>query len=197
MRGLRSAHRCCAIMVALIATAGCASSDGGERSGERSVSPRGNGHLIVRFTDERWTHGSVPDVGRCRECGGQGFSPPLRVSNVPAGANRLVIAFRDITAHELGGISNHGALSMETNGADEISVPSVDERTATLPASVAIAQNHGTRHRPAIGYLAPCACEGDHRYEVQVRAVSQGSEPGSDEQVLARGRLVLGTCCVY
>ncbi len=145
--------------------------------------------LQISLVDPAWQAGSVPMAGRCRECGGGGMSPTLRVVGVPTTATELEVAFRDLTAHSLGQPHQHGALRMATAGQTIVTVPAVRERTSTLPAGVSIARHHGGGPSPRIGYLAPCACDGNNRYEVLVTA-------RRGDTVLARGRLEIGSCCL-
>lgn len=144
--------------------------------------------LSIRFVDPAWTTGAVPLTGRCRECGGGGFSPALTVAGVPVEARSLEVTFLDLTAQGLNWPSHHGALGVVTDGATTVMVPSVRERTTSLPPGVVIARNHGSGHTPTIGYIAPCACDGNNLYVVRVTA-------RSGDRVLAKGETSLGHCC--
>lgn len=160
-------------------SAGCA--------GTRNATPTAT--LLVTCTDAAWTAGGIPPSGRCRECGGDGLSPALAVRGVPAGTRWLEVRFVDVTAQGLGWPHHHGTLRVAVSGDDTASVPSVRERSTSLPPGVTIAANHGSGHKPKVGYLAPCACDGNNRYVVTVSATDGQRE-------LARGRLELGHCCL-
>lgn len=145
--------------------------------------------LQVRAIDSAWTTGAVPPEGRCRECGGQGRSPALEVNGVPAGARWVEVRFIDVTARELGWPHFHGALRVAVAAGGKVIVPSVPERSANMPPGVTIAANHGSGHKPQLGYIAPCACDGNNRYMVTVTA-------GNGDGNLASGHLDLGHCCL-
>lgn len=165
-----------------LAVAACA----GTGAGSANTS---SGELEVRAADAAWTTGAIPRTGRCRECGGGGLSPALVVRNVPPTATALEVRFLDVTAQSLNWPHHHGTLRVATAGAETVIVAAVPERTTSLPLGMTIASDHGSGHRPKLGYLAPCACDGNNLYVVQVTAVNGG-------KTLARGRLELGHCCL-
>ena len=51
--------------------------------------------LRVTFTDPAWNGQAIPAGQQCRRFQGQGNTPALRVENIPAGANALLLAFND------------------------------------------------------------------------------------------------------
>ena len=172
------------ILCLAVLLAGCAGSSGSSR---RAAVP----DLVVAFVDADWGGDEIPVSGRCRNCGGQGRSPALRITGVPAGADEVVVAFNDLRVPDLSENGGHGTLAVETDGASEVVLPSVYEETMSLPPGVRSVHKHRcVRYGHQKGaYKAPCGCGSGNVYAAEVRAVRRD---GKDLVVLARGEILLG-----
>lgn len=134
-----------------------------------------------------WTGARVPQGQQCRLFGGNGGTPPLRVSGIPAGADDLVVAFDDLDYAPLSSGGGHGTIGFAHKGGASATLRAVPGMTASLPAGarvVAAAKSWGEYASP--GYLPPCSGGRGHRYQATVKAMKGGSE-------VARATIVIGT----
>lgn len=67
--------------------------------------------LEVVFADAAWDGKTVPAGQRCRWAGGNGATPPLRVTHIPAGANALLVEFSD-RSYVLMDHGGHGVIGL-------------------------------------------------------------------------------------
>jgi len=149
--------------------------------------------LTVRFADATWDGATIPRVGMCRRCGGEGMSPALLVAGVPTGAEALIVEFDDLSFEPLARFGGHGTLRVDCRGATEVRVPSVVEGTMSMPDGVRIERPHRAPVATPDGYLGPCACDGSRNlYQATVKAVVLDPSPKRDHRVLSVARLRLG-----
>lgn len=149
--------------------------------------------LTVRFIDAAWNGEVIPRVGMCRRCGGEGRSPALLVSDIPAGAEALIVEFDDLSFEPLARFGGHGTLRVDCRGAAEARVPSVVEGTLAMPDGVSVERSHRAPVATPDGYLGPCACDGSRNlYQATVRAVVLDPSPKREHRVLSVARLRLG-----
>ena len=169
----------------LTALAGCAGS--GQKA---QLDPRV--HLTVHFVDSGWDGQTVPAWGRCRDCGGEGLSPALRIGGLPPEATEVVVEFDDLSFLALSEDGGHGTLAIATGGLDEVVLPSVHEETMTLPQGVRCVRKHRCSpygHEPG-AFKAPCGCGNGNEYMATVMAL-RGR--GDDEVLLAKTEIALGS----
>jgi hypothetical protein len=65
--------------------------------------------LSISFNDPQWDGILVPKIGQCKNCGGGGLSPALKVKNIPKVADLLIVEFNDKTIPG-------GRISWQSNG---------------------------------------------------------------------------------
>ena len=147
--------------------------------------------LEVGFTDKSWDGKKVPDGQQCQKFEGHGRSPSLRVSNIPAAADLLVIEFSDRTYKPMdeGG---HGKIGYRIEaGAGEVDVPSVAGHTVDLPEGfLVVAEHKAPTWDKAGAYLPPCSGGQGNAYYLTVRAVHQ---MGDERHELASATLEMGS----
>jgi Raf kinase inhibitor-like YbhB/YbcL family protein len=111
----------------------------------------------MRVTSSAFQEGG--DIPAKFSCDGANTSPPLQISDVPAGAKALVLIADDPDAP--GGLFTHWAiwnLSPQTSNVAEGSAPS---------------GVHGTNDFGKSGYGGPCPPSGTHRYYFRVFALDR------------------------
>jgi hypothetical protein len=89
--------------------------------------------LNVTFDDPNWDGVKVPKVGQCKNCGGEGLSPALRIKNIPPDTGLIIIEFNDKSMPALSKGGGHGAVSFKVENKTEIIVPSIGEQTLIYP----------------------------------------------------------------
>jgi phosphatidylethanolamine-binding protein (PEBP) family uncharacterized protein len=142
------------------------------------------GELGLAFTAPEWTGGSVPGTGICTMHGGKGMSPAIKVTDIPAGTDRLVMKFTD---RDWGGEGAHGVVGIKVpQTATSITIPSFKGEVDALPAEIEKISIHQCRACAEGVYLGPCSGGGGHQYYVTISAES------ADGKSLADGKLVLG-----
>lgn len=141
--------------------------------------------LKVSFTDSTWNGSTVPDKGICKHRDGEGWSPALRISNIPAGAVKVELRFTDEDWDSEG---FHGVVAVKVPaGGTSVDVPSFEGETDKLPAGVESIRSHGCFECGSGVYLGPCSGGRDHAYTVYVYAMNAKGE------TLAKGELALGS----
>jgi len=171
-------------LIGLAVLAGCAGSQKSRRSAPGT-------DLSVSFVSSAWDGEEIPIIGRCRNCGGQGHSPALRIGRLPAGADEVVVEFNDLRIPDLASKGGHGTLAMGTRGRREVVLPSVPEETMSLPLGVRSVRQHQCVHfgHKAGAYKAPCGCGQGNEYVARVMAVRRD---GDRREVLAEAEIRLG-----
>jgi Raf kinase inhibitor-like YbhB/YbcL family protein len=125
-----------------------------------------NAEVAMRLSSSAFGH--EDDIPRRFTCDGDDVSPPLTVSDAPAGAAALVLVMDDPDAP--GGTWDHWV-------AYDIPV------TAQIPEGVASLGTAGTNSWGRTGYGGPCPPSGTHRYFFVVYAVDAtiGLPAGADK----------------
>lgn len=141
--------------------------------------------LSVSFVDPKWDGQKIPESGRCRSCGGKGFSPALMVRNIPQYTDTLIAEFNDKSA----GIF-HGAVRFRISQKSEFVIPSVQEQTLDLPQGVEIESEHRAPFGDRGAYMAPCGCGSEYVYEATILAIR--TEPSGQKWLLGKGKINLG-----
>lgn len=145
--------------------------------------------LAVSFVDSAWNGSGVPEIGRCRRCGGGGMSPALRIENLPPGTTSVVIEFNDRSYEPMSRHGGHGAVRVMARNVSAVTLPSFRENTDRLPAGVVVVRPHRAVGYGKGVYLAPCSCGSNNYYEAVVKAVAVRE---GRETVLATGKIELG-----
>ena len=91
-------------------------------------------------------------------CQGAGFSPPLSVTNIPAGTKSLAIIVHDPDAPHPGGVTHWVAWNLPLNG--------------VIPENYQ-GGKQGMNSDKKTGYKAICPPDGTHRYTFKVYALDE------------------------
>ncbi len=147
--------------------------------------------LIVAFADPAWTGDRIPDGQHCKKFGGEGATPPLKVSGIPAQANAIVVEFNDRSYQPLSSGGGHGKIGFVIEpGVGEAVLPAVPGGTKTMPEGAWLEKkNRATGAWSSPGYLPPCSGGRGNVYEAKVFAVVRD---GDDYDKIAEGKIRLG-----
>ena len=76
---------------------------------------------------------TIPKGQHCKKFGGKGATPPLRVSNIPAEADAIVVEFNDLDFQPLSKKGGHGKIGFEIEmGAGEAELVAVPGGTKKI-----------------------------------------------------------------
>ncbi len=147
--------------------------------------------LIVEFADPAWTGDRIPDGQHCKKFGGQGATPPLKVSGIPAKADAIVVEFNDRSYSPLSSDGGHGKIGFVIEpGVGEAILPAVPGGTKTMPEGAWLEKkNRATGAWSSPGYLPPCSGGRGNVYEAEVYAVVRD---GDEYDEIAEGKIRLG-----
>jgi len=122
-----------------------------------------------------WDGKRVPAGQHCTLQGGNGSTPPMRVSGVPEGAIWIVAYYNDKSYQPLSRKGGHGTIAYPVRGA-ETDLPAVPGMRSKLPGGARVIKpSRATGQFASPGYLAPCSNGRNNRYTVDLKAVdSQG-----------------------
>lgn len=142
-----------------------------------SLNAIGVAALEVSLADSGWTGTDLPEGQQCRRFGGKDpHAPALRVTNIPADADALILEFsdRDVARMDKGG---HGKVGYRLTGEEEAFIPAVPGHTEDLPARFFVVEMHrAPRWDVAGAYLPPCSGGRGNNYFIDVKAVKLGRD---------------------
>ena len=141
--------------------------------------------LSVDFVDPAWDGKNVPENKVCKKFDGNGSSPAIKISGLPAGTTAVEVSFSDDSYARMRN-GGHGVLRFRVaTGQSEVELPSVPGETEELPDGVTMVAAHkGVRGTPG-AYLAPCSGWNGNWYSAHVKALGSGG-------TLAEGNIKLG-----
>lgn len=150
--------------------------------------------MNASFTDPAWTGEAVPEGQQCQRFGGENpRSPSLKITNVPEGADAIVLEFSDRTYEQMNN-GGHGKVGYRISaGEGEVTVPSVPGHTMDLPEGFFVVQAHQAPNWDKAGaYLPPCSGGRGNEYGIDIKAVklSDGLEVS---EVLAETSIGMGS----
>ena len=150
--------------------------------------------MKVSFADSAWNGEKIPDGQQCSKFWGEGATPALRVENIPAGANAIIVEFNDRDYPPLSDDGGHGKIGFwVTEGSNNAVLPSVPGETDSLPTGSFVEEpNQATGSYAAPGYFPPCSGGNDHAYFAEVKAVRKMKGAGKTK-VLATAKIELGS----
>lgn len=130
----------------------------------------------ARLNGGGWDGVKVPAGQQCKKFGGEGSTPPLLVSGIPAGTERLVVEFNDLDYEPLSKDGGHGVVAFAHGGGSTARLTSVKGGTATMPAGVTlVAATRAPGDFASPGYLPPCSGGRNHVYSATVKAEKAGA----------------------
>ena len=148
--------------------------------------------LTVDMADPAWNGFQIPAGQQCSKFGGKGATPPLRIGNIPAGANAIIVEFNDRDFQPLSDDGGHGKIGFWiAKGAKSADLPAVPGETDDMPKGAFLEErNRATGSYATGGYLPPCSGGNGHVYFADIKAVNKVE--GEDTKVLAETRFLLG-----
>ncbi|WP_333855883.1 hypothetical protein, partial [Denitromonas sp.] len=155
--------------------------------------PSGFTQLDVAFASPAWNGKTIPSDSVCSNFGGQDISPALKVSNIPTGANAIIVQFNDRDYPPLSNGGGHGTIGYWVKGGESATLPAVKGFSADMPAGAFIeAPSYGKGAYRSPGYLAPCSGGKGHAYEAVVKAVYKAKTADEESRLLAETTFPLG-----
>lgn len=158
--------------------------------------PASHDKLKVEFAAKSgWNERVVPGTALChREQGISGATPTLHVTNIPAGANALIVEFNVENRHNLSYDGALGKVGFYHQGSEEAWLLPVKGETKTLPDYAFSAALHRVESIEATPYFPPCRILGvDLDYFALIYAVQiDDFEAPENRRILASGRIRLG-----
>ncbi|MDQ2091686.1 hypothetical protein [Marimonas arenosa] len=118
-----------------------------------------------------WDGKKVPAGQQCRLFGGNGSTPPMVVSGIPAGAVWIIAEFNDKSYSPLSSKGGHGIVAWPVKGSKTklFAVPGMKSR---LPGGARLVKAaRSTGKYASDGYLPPCSGGRGNRYAVDLKAV--------------------------
>ena len=148
--------------------------------------------LTVEFSDPAWNGNKIPKGQQCKKFKGNGATPALKVSNIPAGANAIIVEFNDASFNKLSYDGGHGKVGWKiAAGGGEAMLKPVPGGTDDLPEGTwLVKKNRATGAWTSPGYLPPCSGGRGNTYKAEVIAVRMDGDDIAEE--LAEGEITLG-----
>ena len=148
--------------------------------------------LTVDLTDPAWNGFQIPAGQQCSKFGGKGATPALRIGNIPAGANAIIVEFNDRDYQPLSDDGGHGKIGFRIKkGAKSADLPAVPGETDEMPKGAFLEErNRATGSYATGGYLPPCSGGRGHVYFADIKAVNKAE--GERPKVLVETRFLLG-----
>ncbi len=150
--------------------------------------------LKVSFADNSWDGQKIPKGQHCRKFGGNGSTPPLKIENIPAKANAIIVEFNDSSYRPLSYDGGHGKIGFWiAKGASVTTLRAVAGGTKVMPEGVfLVAKNRAGGKWYSEGYLPPCSGGRGNLYVAVVKAVAIKKGTDAPPTVLATGKINLG-----
>lgn len=118
-----------------------------------------------------WDGKKVPAGQQCSLFGGNGSTPPMTVSGIPAGAVWIIGEFNDKSYSPLSSKGGHGIVAWPVKGS-KAKLFAVPGMTAKLPNGARLIKAaRSTGKYASKGYLPPCSGGRGNRYAVDIKAI--------------------------
>ncbi|MCF3593439.1 hypothetical protein LZG00_05450 [Rhodobacteraceae bacterium LMO-12] len=119
-----------------------------------------------------WDGKSVPKGQQCTLHGGNGATPPMKVTGLPAGTVAILVEYDDKSYRPLSKNGGHGSLIYPAKG-NAANLPAVPGLSGKLPHGVKVHKPaRGTGKYASKGYLPPCSGGKGNKYTATLKAIS-------------------------
>lgn len=119
-----------------------------------------------------WDGKRVPAGQNCTLDGGQGSTPPMKLSGLPKGTVTIIVEYNDKSYAPLSSGGGHGVIGYPVRG-NSANLPAVLGLSAKLPGGVQVVKPARSTGRYASkGYLPPCSGGRGNNYSATIKAVS-------------------------
>jgi len=129
--------------------------------------------MKARLVDKAWDGETIPDGQQCSHQGGNGSTPALEISGIPAGTNEIAVAVSD-ESFPLMGNGGHGVLAFAIDNVRVVTLPPIPGETNDLPEGVRSLVPHQAtkkRYSPGTAYLPPCSGGLGNKYSITITAL--------------------------
>lgn len=145
--------------------------------------------LDAKFADSKWDGKKIPKDQVCSLFTKKaGSTPSLIISNIPKGANAIIMEINDEGYLPLSNDGGHGKVGFWIQkGSSSVTLPTVPgEMYENLPKDTFIESASKSKGRYATrGYLPPCSGGRNHMYSAEIKAVYKAKK--DDEKSLLLG----------
>ena len=122
-----------------------------------------------------WDGNNVPSGQQCSLHGGEGATPPMRVSGVPTEAHEIIVQYNDRSFPPLSRNGGHGVVAYPATG-EVTTLASVPGMTSDLgSAARVVSRAKSTGQYASSGYLPPCSGGRGNIYEAVLKAVDDNN----------------------
>lgn len=133
-----------------------------------------------------WTGDKIPAGQHCTLQGGNGSTPPMKVSGLPQGTAGILVEYDDKTYKPLSTKGGHGTLLYPAK-AGTVTLPAVPGMTAKLPGGVRVyKKSRASGKFKSDGYLPPCSDGRNNKYTATLMPIS------AQGKVLDKVQVVIG-----
>jgi hypothetical protein len=120
-----------------------------------------------------WDGKKVPAGQQCSLHGGNGATPPMKITGLPAGTTWVLVEFNDRSYPPLSNNGGHGKIGFPAK-TTTVTLPAVPGMQANLPhGAFVVAKARSTGNYTSKGYLPPCSGGRNNRYTAVVKAMSK------------------------
>lgn len=133
-----------------------------------------------------WTGGKIPAGQHCTLQGGNGSTPPMKVSGLPSGTAAILVEYDDKSFTPLSTRGGHGSLIYPVKGSSA-TLPAVPGMTDKLPHGVRVhKKSRATGQYASKGYLPPCSGGRNNKYTATLYPI------GADGKKMGKTTITIG-----
>jgi len=119
-----------------------------------------------------WDGKKVPAGQNCKIDGGNGSTPPMKVTGLPSGTTMILVEYNDLSYQPLSKRGGHGQIGYPASGTTA-NLPALPGMTKKLPGGAKVIKAARSKGRYASkGYLPPCSGGRGNKYSADVKAIS-------------------------
>ena len=118
-----------------------------------------------------WDGKKVPEGQQCSLQGGNGSTPPMRLSNIPKGAKWIYVEYNDRDYQPLSSKGGHGIIGYPVKGPSAHLYPVQGMKPKLKGGAEVIKKARSTGKYSSQGYLPPCSGGRNSRYFAVIKAI--------------------------
>ena len=123
--------------------------------------------MTIQLNGKNWDGIKIPANEICRQYGGNGSTPPLKITKISKGTDKIQTEYNAVDYAKLAN-GGHGILSFEHNGSHQITIKSIQGETNDMPKGVTLIS---ANRWSGFGYLPPCSGGAGSRYSVTAKVM--------------------------
>lgn len=151
--------------------------------------------LEAKFLDKEWTGEKIPSGQQCKLFSGNGSTPKMMISNLPAGTNAIIMEVNDLNYGPLSSNGGHGKIGfwIEDGSTSATLIPVPGHTSKNLPSGTFIERASLSKGRYSTsGYLPPCSGGKNHMYTAEIKAVYKAKNDDEKSKLLGQTSVNLG-----